>query len=78
MRGLRHFVRRDFLSLWNMQCPVQRTGVLDRARNPMPGLTTRGTTLYRCAELKGCFVAPPPPAELIGLLSEPTPPPRAL
>jgi hypothetical protein len=47
VRGLGHLVRRDFLTLRNVQRPVQRTGVLYRARNPKAGLTTRGATYPR-------------------------------
>jgi hypothetical protein len=47
MRGLGHLVRRDFLALWNMERPVQRTWMLYRARNPVAGLTTRGATYPR-------------------------------
>jgi hypothetical protein len=51
VRGLGHLVRRDFLALWNMERPVQCTGMLYRARNPM-GLTTRSKTYFPCAATK--------------------------
>ena len=46
VRGLGELAGRDFLAFWNMQSPVQRTGMLDGTFDPVPGLTTGSFAAY--------------------------------